>query len=633
MNQGLRRIMRLIAMFAVILTSSLSTHGQEQENLSTLSSPYNSLIENLLARGTEDKLFPGASLSLYTEDTLIFYNAGYANLQTDVKTSNKTRYHLGSVGKLLTAIAVLQQVDEGTLDLHADISNYLDDHDFELYNNEPLTLHCLLTHSCGLNDINVGYMAKSNHDLVPLETYIKDNYPGVFQSPGKDIMYSNYSYALAGLIVEKVSGKKFASYINERLFDPLKMNNSSLDFPEDYQSNDQYAAGYRKVKSNFEEVTVYPRHAVPAGSLVSTSEDMAKLIEALFNRDADILSPSAWQMFFSEQFSNHPILNGYSYGLERQNINGVTAWAKGGALPGTLSNILIIPDTFALFYVANTDNDEFGEFFYRSLFDSLHLNKEQIRQQKPVNTEKYTGVYRNKRYNRNTAENIVSLFRGQLDVYDNATHDTLLIYHNSGWNSYISVDDGLFQDTEKPYEYLYFEEDQDGKIVNLYRNQNISGLSVPASYERTKWYNSPLFINEYYGIVLLVILSGLLLFLGQFLVRTVRRLKAEIPGGSTPLKRYYDILGITTITFIVHTYLGPIKILRASDEFLFGYPGYFRIATILAYLLIPLTIALGFWLWKIWQARKGNLALRVYMTLIQVAIIIHLVYLYYWNFI
>ena len=150
------------------------------------------------------------SVALFQKDSTHYYNYGYAKIESQVSVSKHTRFQLGSIGKLLTSIAVLQQVDKGNLDLNADISEYISDTGLELkYNDNPVTLHCLLTHSCGFNDTNIGYMAKDVKSIMPLEEYVKQFNPGLFQSPGTDIVYSNFSYALAGLIVQKVTNTKF----------------------------------------------------------------------------------------------------------------------------------------------------------------------------------------------------------------------------------------------------------------------------------------------------------------------------------------------------------------------------------------------------------------------------------------
>jgi CubicO group peptidase (beta-lactamase class C family) len=625
--------LHVILLFIILSFFPFDLPGQSEVTHLGSVPAYPWLVNDLLAEGAGNDMFPGISVALYTDDSVRYFNFGDASLSPEVAVQANTKFQLGSIGKLITAIAVLQQVDQGKLDLHAAISDYVTIPGLEsMDNNSPVTLHCLLTHSCGFNDANIGYMTKDPQSILPLEKYVEEHNPGIFQPPGTDIVYSNYSYALAGLIVEKISGKSFVRYAEESIFYPLGMKSSSLEFPYGYQDDHNYAKAYRKTETGFEEVELYPRHAIPAGSLVSTSEDMAMFIKALFIRSSSLLSPSSWEIFFTQQFTNHDLLNGYSYGLEHQNINGHESWAKGGMLPGMLSNVLIVPDEFAIFTTANTDDDSFGEFFYKAVFDKTLANQLESGSRQNLSTTKYAGVYRDKRYNRDTEENIVSLFRGQLNVYDNISNDTLLIYHNGEWHSYTAVEDGIFQCAELPYEYLVFKENDKGDVETLYRNLNIAGLSVPSSYEKSKWYNSPTFINEYYGFIPVFIFTGLLLILGNLFVRVIRIWKNDFLQSKAFPGSFYLLFGITLVLFMVHTYFVPVQILRNSQEFLFGYPKSFRIASLLGYLFFPLLLGLGWLNWKSWRNKNGSLLLRLYISLVEVSMIVHLGYMSYWNF-
>ena len=81
--------------------------------------------------------------------------------------------------------------------MKTDITQYIKELGLNLGKKDnPVTLHCLLTHSCGFNDTNIGYMAKDEESVLPLIEYVKKTNPGLFQAPGTDITYSNFSYAL-----------------------------------------------------------------------------------------------------------------------------------------------------------------------------------------------------------------------------------------------------------------------------------------------------------------------------------------------------------------------------------------------------------------------------------------------------
>ncbi len=578
-------------------------------------------------------MYPGISLAMLTPDSMYYFQKGYARLDTNQPIRIHTKFQLGSIGKLLTAIAVLQLVEKGQLALHQDITTYIPDWNRQSYQDKPITLHCLLTHTCGFNDVNIGYMARNQEELIPLRDFIFERDPGLFQSPGEEIVYSNYSYALAGFIVETVNNQSFTSYIDENIFGPLQMQHSSLSFPDSYQEDETYARGYQVRKSQFEEVRQYPRHATPAGSLVSDAHDMSLLMRALFNQNEKILSTNSWKFLFNCQFQNHPRLNGYSYGMEQENINGIESWAKGGMVPGMLSHLLIIPGKCAIFLAINTDHDEFGEYFIPKLFNQLASQKATLEKRININTEKFTGIYRDKRYNHKTQENIVSLFRGQFNVYTNTGYDTLVIYHNGAWQHYVPASENLFQNTDLPHEYIYFKTDEKGTVTGLYRNQNIGGLSIPTSYEKTKWYNSPEFINEYYGFIPIIVFSGIILLLGRAIIQLIRLSNKSFMQGKLIPASIHFWLVFLIVTLGIHTYYVPFDLLTNTREYLFGLPDSFRYASLLGYLMIVLLIILAWLTYKTWQMRWGTLVVRVYLTVVGLAMGLHLAYLWYWGFV
>ncbi len=591
------------------------------------------LIDSLLSYGLEQNMYPGASLTLYHKDTILFFNYGHARIQNRLNTSSSTKYQLGSLGKLLTSIAVLQQVEEGKLDLFVDISEYVGDMGIKTeFDGVPLTLHHLLTHSAGFNEVIIGYMARNPEELVPLEEFILQSNPGLFQEAGKEIVYSNYSYALAGYILQKVTGIEFTNYILDNIFTPLGMKNSSFRYLANYYQDDQYASVYNATGEEFSEVLIYPRHAIPAGSLVSSPEDMGIFIKALFNRSTQLLKDEYWNLFYSEQFSVNELLNGYSYGLEKQNINGIQAWAKGGMLPGAISHIVILPDEFALFLTVNTGDDYFGEFFFKSLFDTLYPPVRQaIDWKEDIRLEKYTGDYRNKRYNRKSAENIISLFRDNFTIYSNAGKDTMLAFHNGDWHHYLPIDEGVFQNLEHPTQYFIFKEDSKQKVKTLYRDLNIGGLTIQSSFEKTRWYNSPTFVNEYYAIVLIIIISGLILTLIRVFILVLQWLKKDLQVKKLLPIRFHILLSISILIMILQTMLGPVYLVKNTSQFLFGYPQVFKASFLLGYLLIPLVMGLTYVIWQLWKKKQGRVILRVYLCLIEISLLIHLVYLFYWD--
>ena len=325
-----------------------------QTNLVTLS-------DSLFHSGVKDGLIPGGVISIVTKDSLLFNQGyGYSNVQSlHPVDAESTLFQLGSIGKVFTAIGLLQQVEKGKITIDQDVNDILENWKIKNEYDQPITPHHLLTHSAGFNEKLVGYLAESTSDLEPLGVHLEHNMPSTFQEAGVNINYSNYSYALAGHLTELVSGSRFQDYIQQHIFDPLEMVHSTYDLPDNYKEQSNYARGYQ-TRDTFEQVTSYPRNATPAGSILSTGKDVSIFLQTLLKRDAKLLSESSYQLLTEQQFTNHPLLPGYSYGMEIYRFGEEDVVGKGGTVPGFLSAIVLFKDLdLAIFLSINTETDNF----------------------------------------------------------------------------------------------------------------------------------------------------------------------------------------------------------------------------------------------------------------------------------
>jgi CubicO group peptidase (beta-lactamase class C family) len=147
----------------------------------------------------------------------------------------RTVFRLASVSKTITATAALQLVERGRLNLHTDVNLYL--RSFHLATEHgPITLHHLLTHTAGFDERLIGTAARSVRDLQPSSQYFARSMPPTFIEPGRVISYSNHGFGLIGHLVQEVSGRPFADYVREEIFEPLGMWRSGVltgPVPED----------------------------------------------------------------------------------------------------------------------------------------------------------------------------------------------------------------------------------------------------------------------------------------------------------------------------------------------------------------------------------------------------------------
>lgn len=244
---------------------------------------------------------------------------GYANLARRTPVDpDRTLFRPGSVSKLFTWTAVMQEVEAGRIDLDKDVNAYLD---FQIpaYQGKPVTMRQLMTHTAGFEEHGKRTIFEDPKFRISLADYVKLP-PKRIYAAGTTPSYSNYGTALAGYIVERVSKMSFDDYVERRIFQPLGMTRSTFRQPLPKDFAPWMATGYRKGSagpSKFEIVG-----PAPAGALSSTGADMAKFMIAHLDGGAGLMKPETARIMHDTPLTILPPLNRMELGFFETNING-----------------------------------------------------------------------------------------------------------------------------------------------------------------------------------------------------------------------------------------------------------------------------------------------------------------------
>lgn len=282
---------------------------------------------------------------------------GYADLATRKPVDpNATLFRPGSVSKLFTWTAVMQQVEAGKLDLDRDVNTYLD---FQIppYEGKPITLRHIMTHTAGFEE-SIRYLISDNPKaLMPLERHVKVALPKRVFAPGTTPAYSNYATALAGYIVERVSGMPFDDYVDQRIFAPLGMTRSTFRQPLPAPLKPLMASGYPNVTEKAKPFEfVIP---APAGSLSASGADMGRFMTAHLNDGAGLLRPETARLMHDYRAPGIGPLNTMALGFYEQWVNGRRAIAHGGDTGWFHSYLWLFPDAdLGLFISVNSAGKE-----------------------------------------------------------------------------------------------------------------------------------------------------------------------------------------------------------------------------------------------------------------------------------
>ncbi len=269
-----------------------------------------------------------------------------------------TLFRPGSVSKLFTWTAVMQQVEAGKIDLDKDVNTYLD---FKIpaYQGKPITMRNIMTHTAGFEE-SVRYLISSDPKAVmTLKKQMPLALPERVFAPGTTPAYSNYATALAGYIVERTSGEDFDSYVEKHIFQPLGMAHSSFRQPLPANLVPHMSKGYPNVTGKAQPFEmVIP---APAGSLSASGADMGKFMIAQLNGGAGLMKPETTAMMHDYKAPGVGPLNSMALGFYEQWVNGHRAIAHGGDTVWFHSYLWLFPDSDIGLYISMNAPGQAGD--------------------------------------------------------------------------------------------------------------------------------------------------------------------------------------------------------------------------------------------------------------------------------
>lgn len=292
------------------------------------------------------------------KDGKVLVEKGYGT--SDVATGapvdpRETGFRPGSISKLFTWTAVMQLVEQGKINLDADVNTYLD---FKIppRNGKPITMRNLMTHTPGFEEA-IKHLIDAHPKDTSLAHAMKRWVPTRVFDAGTTPAYSNYGASLAGYIVQRVSGEPFDVYIKKHIFTPLDMPNSSFSVPMQKRIVDAMSKGYQdasKPPRPFEEIVM-----APAGQLAATGDDMAHFMIAHLQNsrygNTQILKPETARMMHDTTTQLMPPLNGIELGMMVSDLNGHRIIGHGGDTEYFHSELaLFINDDVGIFVSVNS---------------------------------------------------------------------------------------------------------------------------------------------------------------------------------------------------------------------------------------------------------------------------------------
>jgi CubicO group peptidase (beta-lactamase class C family) len=316
-----------------------------------------SWLNGLMTYGLENGDIAGAVIVVVKDGKVLFQSGyGYADVAGKIPMDpEKVMTRIGSTSKLFTWTAVMQLVEQGKLDLNRNVDDYLD---FKVSpaGGKPITMLDLMNHRGGFEEGLKDIFALDPDRLQSQEVYLKQHPRPLLFPTGTIPAYSNYGAALAGYIVERVSGEPYARYIENHILRPLGMAHSTFEQPLPERFKGQAALGYRQAS---QAAQPYELIATPAaGSAATTASDTARFMLAHL-QPSDILRGDTARLMHSPSETALPGFSTMAHGFFHEMRNGRTLIGHGGDTLFFHTEFQLLPqEGVGIFYSFNSRGRE-----------------------------------------------------------------------------------------------------------------------------------------------------------------------------------------------------------------------------------------------------------------------------------
>jgi len=511
-------------------------------------------LDGLLTVYMRDKNIAGAMVAV-VRDTAIIFRKGYGYADVDKRLPvdpATTLFRNGSITKTFTWTAVMQLVEQGKLDLDADINTYLDFTIPATY-PQPVTLRHVMTHTAGFEEDSRELFTEDSSKIRPMGEWLSSHMPSRVRPPGAYSAYSNWATATAGYIVERVSGMPYDAYLEQNILQPLGMSYTTTRQPLPPSLAPHMSRGYRWANGRWEDKKFEMiTGAWPAGSMSVSASDMAIWMITHLNKGAyrgqRILAESTAVQMQSRHQGHDPRIPGFALGFYEQTAAGPRAIGHGGDTQWFHSDMMLLPDERVGVYVSFNTNTG-GEVSFKPFTDDFLAHYYPISlpplaaaaDDREAN-KRFEGEYLMNRMSYSTFQKAFAL--GSALKITGTDSGALVASTPLGPMRLIRVDSMLFRNLTN-HDLVAFSADANGKVTHAYLS-----LLPMGTLEKTSPLGAP-------TLHLIVLGLGALTFVGILVAALVRLFGARSaergrPDGlMTRGRRFMLVAALCMIAFMV----------------------------------------------------------------------------------
>jgi CubicO group peptidase (beta-lactamase class C family) len=492
-------------------------------------------LDGVMTANLRDKHVAGATVAV-VKDGALFYAKGYGYSDVDRRASvdaERSLFRIGSTSKLFTWTAVMQLVEQGKINLDTDVNQYIDFKIPATY-KQPITMRHIMTHTPGFEEDGRDLITDDTARMIPTGQWLKTHIPGRVRPPGTFSSYSNYATALAGYIVERVSGQPFDTYIEQHILTPLGMTQTTTRQPLPANLRNDMSNGYIYAAGGFKPQKYEIVNAAPAGSIASSATDMAKFMIAHLNngeyKGQRILADSTAQRMHSRAFTHDPRLNGFALGFYEKSSHGLHIIGHGGDTRFFHTDLALVPDEkLGVFVSYNTTTGgelSFGPFLTQFLDHYYPTPAPAVTPPATAvkETQRVAGEYEFNRRSYTTFQKAIGLAG---DIRISAADSGRLVMHSAlGDMRLVPVGQLLYRD-DLGGDLVAFQADDKGHIT-----RGFLGEAPMMTMERVPFSQSVTLHWILLGLGILVFVGVVLAAIGRFVRRRLGEARADdaLPG-------------------------------------------------------------------------------------------------------
>lgn len=638
----MRKPIQLLFAFAVLLAALCPTlPAQAKQALDA--DEMEAFFDDYLGTQMEVNHIAGAAVAIVKDGQVLFIKGyGFADVEKDIPVdAEQTVFTLGSLSKLFTWTAVMQLVERGQLDLNTNVNVYLD---FKIPTTlrqaqgdaypEPITLNHLMSHTSGFEDNYFDQMTTTSGELIPLGEWLKTHIPARVHRPGEVSAYSNYGAALAGYIVERVSGLSYDDYVEQNILGALGMIRTTSRQPVPAALTGDLSQCYRFIKGEYQPqpATNVVLHVAPAGSFRATAADMARFMIAHLNEgqygDASLLQPATAELMHSQSFTHDPHMNGMAHGFWELDMNGQEIIGHAGSHFIFNSMLMLFPEQeLGVFIVTNSqggNNFIGGNFFpFQKAFVD-HFFPQDLPVLTPPSgfaqrASHFTGSYHFTMGRSETTPQKLTAMLMTINVQ--ADQSGLTATLPSSKEHFVEVEPLVFRQVNDDA-LLVFRENGSGNVTQAFYSP-----APLTALEKNRWFEAPAFNLSLLAACIILFLSYLI---AALIASFIRRKGGEHALASSLERVVQTVASLTSFLCLALLFSAFASLFNTLGLYTGTLP-LWTFIPLLSIIIVLLTLSMiGFTLLS-WKQGFWSLTGRIHYTLVTLGAVGFVWFMYFWN--